>query len=396
MKHQRSKRHQHMSDKVYKSSLIDADELVNYEDDAEMLDDVANFSGESEGQIEYLKYEEFEDPNQNHSVEQENADEIPPTMNEFSEITEVNADYCDFTIMLEQLYGESYNSFDVALHSYDGTVRAHRSVLAACSEFFRVLFKSSIHFEIEPIINIYLPDYSSSTIQLLIKFLYSGQIVLPPELVNEFADICHELNVNTINSNFNSSTTTREHQDYVQIVEDLSNKLNCKRVLPQAEQLPIEVPDSDSSSDFVDLDDNYLAYKRFCKKKLKKKKGKTLDNRMDLALIEVLAGEEPLAAAKKFQITTNDLIDYVSRYKNIQQMTNNIPTVTIPTVYKIKRAQEGDLVSNDEELYEVQKPWDFQNSNRPSSSGLATVLVNNAAENQIRHPKTLTLQIFNK
>ena len=209
-------------------------------------------------------------------------------------------------------------------------------------------------------------------------------------------DICHELNVNTINSNFDYSSPSREHQECDQVVEELSNLLNLKRVLHETEQLPIEKLDSNASTDLVDLDDDFLAYKRFFKKKLKKKKEKSLDNRMDLALIEVLAGEDPLAAAKKFQINTNDLLSYVNRYKNIQQMTNKIATTnqSNSSVYKIKRAQENDIISNQDEMFEIHKPWDFQNSNRPSSS-LEPVLVSNA-ENPLRLPKTFSIQIFNK
>lgn len=383
-----------MSEKAFQFELDEQCDLVDFEDE-DNQEDAANFSVESE-QIEYLKYEEIEDPNQNQPIDLYRQDELVPTiLNEFSELSEaseVENSYSDITAILNQLYADSFTNFDVALHCSDGTIQAHRCILAAASVFFRELFKSSIHFEIEPIINIHLPDYSSTTITLLIKFLYSGQVFLPPESVNEFADICHELNINTINSNVDFSSHTRKTQECDQVVENLSNLLNCK-ILPQNEPPVLDDPNV-TDSDAEEIDDDYLAFKLFCKKKLKKKKVKSLGNRMDSALIEVLAGGDPSATAKKYQINTNELVSHVNRYKNIQQMTSNISSIyssqvisTIPTVYKIKRAEDNNFTPNQETFI----------SNKPNSScGLTPLVISNSSDTQMRLQKTFNIQVFNK
>ena len=368
MKHHRSKKHQEMAFKISQEEQIGIENLVEFEDEAEILEENAGISVESDEQAEYLKYEdEMEESFQTQHIDSLKLEEVPTMITETENIE--NSDYCDVMTMLEQLYENSYQNYDVALHGADGTIRAHRSVLSAGSDFFREAFKTSIHFEIESVINIHLPDYSIIVIQLLIKFLYSGQVLIPMESVQEFSDICHELNVNTMN--YLEDKEKKQRLQESEIIENLSNSLNCKKI-------------SESPSENDDLDEDFLAYKIICKKKLKKKKTKNLEKKLDLALIDVLAGENITSAAKKYQIETNSLMAHVTRYKNIQEVCgSNLSNQIIPsTIYRIKRGeQDGGTQINCADLYEISnKPWDYHNSNRPTISGANQIIIDSVPD----------------
>lgn len=103
---------------------------------------------------------------------------------------------------LKLIYDSAPDTFDVFLICNDKTiVYAHRTVLAASCEFFRDIFNSSVHFEVEQVIHIYLPDYTYEVMQLLLQFLYTGEVCISQNLVEEFTAVCHELKIRSHSSN---------------------------------------------------------------------------------------------------------------------------------------------------------------------------------------------------
>ncbi len=70
---------------------------------------------------------------------------------------------------------DSSDFCDVTLEVDDGKVIvAHRAVLAACSEYFRVLFSSG--FQDSHLGRYRIPDSSLQAIEKVVHFMYSGRI----------------------------------------------------------------------------------------------------------------------------------------------------------------------------------------------------------------------------
>ena len=166
-------------------------------------------------------YETYEDP----TIQDDQSQDLEET---------TRTDNANF---LKFYYESAPKTFDVFIISADKTVTyAHRTVLAAACEYFRDIFSSSVHFEIEPVIHIYLPDYTYEVIQLLIQFLYTGEVYLPSNLVEEFSFLCGDLKIRSHNSKskdedpilvdiasfvcFNDSQNENEDESQVEFLEE--------------------------------------------------------------------------------------------------------------------------------------------------------------------------------
>ena len=84
------------------------------------------------------------------------------------------------------------NFFDVTLVSDDEQeVSAHKLVLSASSEFFKKILKNSTHFN--PLI--YLPGVESTDLNLIIDYIYNGEIQLYQDHLDNFLDIAQKLKI---------------------------------------------------------------------------------------------------------------------------------------------------------------------------------------------------------
>ena len=80
---------------------------------------------------------------------------------------------------------------DVTLACEDQQVRAHKVVLAASSPKLRSILLSNPH----PNPLIYLSRVKYSTLEDILKFIYSGEVIISPEQVKSFLDVGEELQV---------------------------------------------------------------------------------------------------------------------------------------------------------------------------------------------------------
>ena len=79
--------------------------------------------------------------------------------------------------------------FDVTLVGQDQKkVSAHRLVLSACSDFFKNIFYSNSHSH--PLL--YLDGVDSSEVNLMLDYIYHGEVQIHQELINRFLDVANK------------------------------------------------------------------------------------------------------------------------------------------------------------------------------------------------------------
>ena len=82
--------------------------------------------------------------------------------------------------------------FDVTFVSSDQKpVSAHRLVLSACSEFFKTIFHSNTHSH--PML--YLDGVDSREINLMLDYIYQGEVHLFQDHLNPFMDVAKKLKI---------------------------------------------------------------------------------------------------------------------------------------------------------------------------------------------------------
>ena len=79
--------------------------------------------------------------------------------------------------------------FDVTLVGQDQKkVSAHRLVLSACSDFFKNIFYSNSHSH--PLL--YLDGVDSSEVNLMLDYIYHGEVQIHQEHINRFLDVANK------------------------------------------------------------------------------------------------------------------------------------------------------------------------------------------------------------
>ena len=79
--------------------------------------------------------------------------------------------------------------FDVTLVGQDQKkVSAHRLVLSACSDFFKNIFYSNSHSH--PLL--YLDGVNSSEVNLMLDYIYHGEVQIHQEHINRFLDVANK------------------------------------------------------------------------------------------------------------------------------------------------------------------------------------------------------------
>lgn len=122
---------------------------------------------------------------------------------------------------------EDPEDYDVLIHTNEKTLKAHRLILASCS-FFRTIFQSSLHFEMEKIIRVHLPDFSSNSVELLLKILYTGEVSIPGDLVEEFVALAKSLDINELAEKLDKPEEPVPGTSFQGDTKELSN--NCQMV----------------------------------------------------------------------------------------------------------------------------------------------------------------------
>ena len=85
--------------------------------------------------------------------------------------------------------------FDVTLVTDDlQQFETHKIVLSACSNFFKPILKANVHAH--PLI--YLSGVDSSNLQLILNYIYEGEVQLYQEQLDLFLDVAHKLQISGI------------------------------------------------------------------------------------------------------------------------------------------------------------------------------------------------------
>ena len=120
--------------------------------------------------------------------------------------------------------------FDVTLVSSDQLrVSAHRLVLSACSDFFKTIFHSSTHAH--PLL--YLDGVDSRGINLMLDYIYQGEVQIYQENLDRFLEIVKKFNL--------GGSVTEEYDEAKFETNFVDNK-------KQREELPVNVSKEEKNS----------------------------------------------------------------------------------------------------------------------------------------------------
>lgn len=102
-------------------------------------------------------------------------------------------DYSDYMYQLQKsIYGTS-NEYDTLLISAEGNVfKSHRIILSGSSDFFHMLLKD---VPTSDTATLYMPDIQSNIMELLLSFMYLGEVNMPMLLTSTFLDMCNYLQI---------------------------------------------------------------------------------------------------------------------------------------------------------------------------------------------------------
>ncbi|CAB4056902.1 unnamed protein product [Lepeophtheirus salmonis] len=87
--------------------------------------------------------------------------------------------------------------FDVTLTSGSKQIKAHKVILSACSPVFRSMIGSA-PFQMHPLI--YLRGINFNHLELLISFMYHGQVRVLQDELEDFISIAKELKINGLSN----------------------------------------------------------------------------------------------------------------------------------------------------------------------------------------------------
>ncbi|XP_059175119.1 kelch repeat and BTB domain-containing protein 3-like [Physella acuta] len=102
--------------------------------------------------------------------------------------------FCDQIVKgLENVWNENI-LFDFAVKVQDETIQCHRLILAACSDFFKALFRSGMKEVTENCV--VLKDVSCEVFRLIINTIYTGTNLITVDNFNEVWRAAHMLQIN--------------------------------------------------------------------------------------------------------------------------------------------------------------------------------------------------------
>ena len=101
----------------------------------------------------------------------------------------------DFQMTISQyfkLLRDEKDFFDVTLVTDDHQqFKTHKIVLSACSGFFKPILKANVHSH--PLI--YLSGVDSSNLQLILNYIYEGEVQLYQEQLDLFLNVAQKLQI---------------------------------------------------------------------------------------------------------------------------------------------------------------------------------------------------------
>ena len=107
--------------------------------------------------------------------------------------------------------------FDVTLVSNDHkAIQAHKLVLSACSEFFREIFHNNVH----PNPLLYLDNIHEEDLNLVLDYIYQGEVQIFQESLDRFLDIATKLKLEGLQSTERNEDDGFKHESVIDDVAE--------------------------------------------------------------------------------------------------------------------------------------------------------------------------------
>nr|XP_040574567.1 protein abrupt-like [Lepeophtheirus salmonis] len=103
--------------------------------------------------------------------------------------------------------------FDVTLISGSRVIKAHKVILSACSPVFRSIIQS-VSFHPHPVI--YLKDINFDYLELILSFLYYGEMRVASDVINDLLCVADVFQIKGLYNNTNTSATINGEDIFIQ------------------------------------------------------------------------------------------------------------------------------------------------------------------------------------
>uniref|UniRef100_A0A0K2URQ6 Broadcomplex core protein isoform 6like [Musca domestica] n=1 Tax=Lepeophtheirus salmonis TaxID=72036 RepID=A0A0K2URQ6_LEPSM len=152
--------------------------------------------------------------------------------------------------------------FDVTLACGSHQIKAHKLILSTCSAFFRTLIKSVPHQH--PLL--YLRGVDFNNLESVLCFMYSGEVRVNPEDLDQFLSLAQELQVNGLMQDQSSSEVVKSEPTLFNEVKKIEpifeptapkRSLNASNIIKlKKEPSPISNPSKRISTELPDDEDS--------------------------------------------------------------------------------------------------------------------------------------------
>ena len=131
---------------------------------------------------------------------------------------------------------EDKDFFDVTLACDDNQLQAHKVILSACSPFFRSVLKKNPHQH--PLL--YLKGVKYEEIQLVLNFMYHGEVNVAQDELNSFLSVAEDLQVKGLSQNQPKPNKKPQESSSFKIVpdEESSPVITLPNSRPMKQQRP--------------------------------------------------------------------------------------------------------------------------------------------------------------
>lgn len=124
-------------------------------------------------------------------------------------------------------------------------IKAHRIIIALSSDLLK-------QFDHSTDLKILLPEFSPDVVSSFVEFCYSGEVLLPLNLRNEFLSLCHHMLVNVPTlDNFFITTNEEDLEDVQNNEEDSENLIETEYEEEDVEDTKfVEIEEEESETIF--------------------------------------------------------------------------------------------------------------------------------------------------